>query len=162
MCDRCYHGRLLPLPLSNYLPKIKTMAYLKIQLPVYNKTLWETIKKDGTLEVSAEVDSLSEGYEMLKKQLDNLLAELDAQNRLAEDVETLKRPIEEKARDLKCITKDIEIATEDYKCLRLFLERLGIDQNQKRLNFDKQFLLSQASASEVEVVAENIYPGKEF
>ncbi len=44
------------------------MAYLNIQLPVYNKTQWETIKKDGTLEVSAEADSLSEGYEMLKKQ----------------------------------------------------------------------------------------------
>jgi hypothetical protein len=68
MCDRCYHGRLLPLPLSNYLPKIKTMAYLKIKLPVYKKTQWETLKKDGTLEASAEVESLSEGYEMLKKQ----------------------------------------------------------------------------------------------
>ena len=91
-----------------------------------------------------------------------MLAELDAQNRLAEDAETLERQIEKKARDLKCITKDIERATEHYKCLRLFLDRLGIDPNQKRLTFDKQFLLSQASASEVEVVAENIYPGKEF
>jgi hypothetical protein len=60
---------------TNHLPKIKTiMAYLKIKIPIYNKTKWETLKKDGTLEVSAEVDSLSEGYEMLKKQLDNLLA----------------------------------------------------------------------------------------
>jgi hypothetical protein len=114
------------------------MAYLKIKIPIYKKTKWETLKKDGTLEVSAEVDSLSEGYEMLNKQLDNLLAELDAQNRLAEDAETLERQIEEKARDLKCITKDIEISTEHYKCLRLFLETLGIDPNQKRLTFDKQ------------------------
>ena len=148
---------------TNHLPKIKTIiAYLKIKIPIYKKTKWKSLKKDGTLEVSAEVDSLSEGYEMLKKQLDNLLAELDAQNRLAEDAETLERQIEDKARDLKCITKDIERATEHYKCLRLFLERLGIDPNQKRLTFDKQFLFSQASASEVEVVAKNIYPGKEF
>ncbi|MEG4855662.1 MULTISPECIES: hypothetical protein [unclassified Microcoleus] len=128
------------------------MTFLKISIPVYKKDKWERLEKDGKLEVSSEVDSLSDAYEMLKQQLDNLLAELDAQNRLAEDSESLERQIQQKAYTLKTLTKDIERATEHYESLKLFLERLGIDPTAYQLTFDKRFLLQDASLSEVEIV----------
>ncbi len=125
---------------------------MKIKIPIYKKTKWETLKKDGILEVSAEVDSLSEGYEMLKKQLDNLLAELDAQNRLAEDSESLERQIQQQAHTLKTLLKDIEQATAHYESLRLFLQTIGVDPIAPRLTFDKRLLLQAASVSQVEIV----------
>ena len=129
------------------------MTFLKISLPVYKIDKWQRLEKDGKIEVSSEVDSLSEGYESLKIQIDNLLAELDGQNRLAEDCEKLENEIQEKARTLKQLTKDIEKATKHYENLRLFLEGLGVDPIARRLTFDEKFLLQDASVSEIEVLS---------
>ncbi|MEG4037669.1 hypothetical protein QUA03_28130 [Microcoleus sp. S36b_A4] len=135
------------------------MTYLKISIPVYKKDKWERLEKDGKLEVSSEVDSISDGYQILKDQLDDLLAELDAQNRLAEDAQQLEAEIKQKSYTLKTLTKDIERATAHYQSLKLFLERLGIDPAAHQLAFDKRFLLQDASLSEVEIVpSEPTYP----
>ena len=129
------------------------MTFLKISLPVYKKDKWDRLKKDGKIEVSSEVDSLTDGYESLKIQIDNLLAELDGQNRLADDAEKLDRQIQEKIYTLKTLVKDIEKATKHYENLRLFLERLGVDPIAHRLTFDEKFLLQDASLSEIEVLS---------
>ena len=96
------------------------MTFLKISLPVYKKYQWERLEKDGKIEVSSEVDSLTDGYEFLKIQIDNLLSELDAQNRLADDADKLEREIQQKTHTLKSLVKDIEKATKHYEKLRFF------------------------------------------
>jgi hypothetical protein len=46
---------------------LENWYYLKISIPIFKKDTWERLEKDGKLEVTSEVDSLSEGYEMLKQ-----------------------------------------------------------------------------------------------
>ncbi|MEG3955263.1 hypothetical protein [Microcoleus sp. herbarium2] len=129
-------------------------THLSISIPVYKKDRWDRTERDGKLEVSSDVDSLSEGYEELKQQLDKLLAELDAQNRLAESALVLENQIAQKAHKLKNLTEDIERATQHYKTLKVFLEALGIDPRTPRFTFDQQ-LISTASVTEVEALPEN-------
>jgi hypothetical protein len=128
------------------------MTFLKITLPIYKADKWDRLEKDGKIEVSSDVDSLSDGYEMLKQQIDKLLSELDAQNRLAENSQTLERQIMNQAHTLKILTQDIELATQHYESLKLFLQNMGIDPSTSRLTFDKKFLLKAASVSQVEIV----------
>jgi hypothetical protein len=55
--------------LSQYpLPKNKTML-LEISVPVYRRDRWGRLERDGKIQVSSEVDTLSEGYKSLKKSL---------------------------------------------------------------------------------------------
>jgi len=128
------------------------MTFLKISLPVYKIDKWDRLEKDGKIEVSSEVDSLSDGYESLKIQIDNLLAKLDSSIRLADDASKLETEIAQKAYTLKNLTRDIEKATEHYENLRLFLERLGVDPIAPRLTFDKRFLLQDASVTQIETL----------
>jgi predicted RNase H-like nuclease (RuvC/YqgF family) len=134
--------------------------HLSITIPVYKKDCWDRTERNGKLEVSSDVDSLSEGYEALKQQLDKLLAELDAQNRLAENALALDNQIQQKAYTLKRLTDDIERATRHYNDLKLLLEGLGIDPRRSRLTFDKELLLNAASVAEVEIVTSKL--GDEF
>ena len=128
------------------------MTFLKISLPVYKIDKWDRLEKDGKIEVSSEVDSLGDGYESLKIQIDNLLAKLDSSIRLADDASKLETEIAQKAYTLKNLTRDIEKATEHYENLRLFLERLGVDPIAPRLTFDKRFLLQDASVTKIETL----------
>ncbi|MEG4977090.1 hypothetical protein [Microcoleus sp. K4-B3] len=129
------------------------MTFLKISVPVYKKNKWENLDRDGKIEVSSDVDNLSEGYQSLKLEIDGLLSELDAQNRLAEEAHALELEIEKKVFTLKGLIKDIEKATQHYESLKFFLQRLGIDPVAPRLTFDKQFLPQDASLSQVEVIS---------
>ncbi|MCC3423451.1 MAG: hypothetical protein JGK12_05835 [Microcoleus sp. PH2017_01_SCD_O_A] len=128
------------------------MALIKISLPVYKRNKWQHVDKDGKMEVSSDVDDLSDGYQKLKDQIDKLLIELGAENRLAKDAYALEREIQEKAYKLKSLTEDIDRATEHLESLKFFLGRLGVDPLAQRLTFDQKFLLQEASFSEVEVV----------
>lgn len=128
------------------------MTLLKISVPVYKRNQWENLEKDGRIEVSSDVDNLSEGYQSLKLEIDKLLSEVKAENRLAEEAHALEHEIKNKSFKLKGILEDIEKATEHYENLKIFLERLGIDPTAPRLTFDKRFLLRDASLSEVESV----------
>jgi hypothetical protein len=139
------------------LPKIKTMTtYLSISIPVYTKDRWDRTEQNGKLEVSSDVDSLSVGYEELKQQLDILLADLDAQNRLAESALVLENEIQQKAHRLKKLTEDIDRATQHYKTLQVFLEVLGIDPKTPRFTFDEKLILS-AAVTEIEQTLQQNY-----
>jgi len=128
------------------------MTVIKISIPVYKKGNWNTLKKDGTVKVSSDVDNLSEGYKGLKVEIQKLLDEVAAENRLADQAHQLDKEIEDKARILSTLVRDIEKATEHYDNLKLFLQRLGIDPIAPRLTFDKRFLLRDAPLSQVEAV----------
>ena len=133
------------------------MAVIKISIPVYKKGNWGTLKKDGTVKVSSDVDNLSEGYKLLKVEIESLLAEIDAENRLACEACQLEKDIKEKALILKDLVRDIEKATEHYDNLKIFLQRLGIDPIAPRLTFDKRFLLRDPSLSQVEIVKSDVF-----
>jgi len=133
------------------------MTQLKIVIPVYAKDKWDRLEKRGHVEVHSDVDNLSEGYQDLKIQIDYLLAELNAQNRLAENAEALEKEITQQAFKLKNLLKDIQQATAHYESLQLFLEKLGIDPTMPRLTFDRKLLLQSASVSEVEVLPDHQY-----
>lgn len=131
------------------------MTFLKISLPVYKIDKWDSLQKDGKIEVSSEVDDLSEGYQNLKLQIDKLLLELNAQNRLAKEARELDTEIRIKTRKLESILKDIEKATEHCENLKFFLLHLGVDPNSSFLIFDKQLLLQESSLTEIEVISDS-------
>ncbi len=131
------------------------MTFIRISVPVYKKNCWDDLEKDGRVEVSSDVDNLSEGYQSLKLEIDKLLSELNAQDRLAKQAHDLENEIEQKARKLQYLLKNIEQATEHYESLRFFLHNMGIDPNSSRLTFDKRLLLQEASVAEVKLISES-------
>jgi FtsZ-binding cell division protein ZapB len=128
---------------------------LEISVPVYRRDRWNRLEKDGKIQVSSEVDTLSEGYKPLKHELDILLAQVDAETRLAETAETLQLEIDEKTRKLSRLAQDIERASEHYESLKIFLQNLGIDPTKKQLTFDKHLLLSSGSVSDVAAISDS-------
>jgi len=128
----------------------------EISIPVYRRDRWDRLERDGKIQVSSEVDSLSEGYKSLKKELDALLTQVDAETRLAETALTLQLEIDEKTRKLTAIAQDIERASEHYNNLKIFLQNLGIDPTKKgsQLTFDKHLLLSNGSVSDVVAISD--------
>jgi len=127
---------------------------LEISVPVYRKDRWHRLERDGKIQVSSEVDTLSEGYESLKQELDKLLTQVDAETRLAETAIQLQLEIDEKTRHLTRIAQDIERASEHYQNLKVFLQNLGIDPSKKQLTFDKHLLLSSGSVSDVAAISD--------
>jgi HD-GYP domain-containing protein (c-di-GMP phosphodiesterase class II) len=125
---------------------------LEISVPVYRRDRWNRLERDGKIQVSSEVDTLSEGYKSLKHELDTLLTQVDAETRLAETAETLQLEIDEKTRKLSRLAQDIERASEHYENLKIFLQNLGIDPTKKQLSFDKHLLLSSGSVSDVAAI----------
>jgi len=96
------------------------MTFLKISIPVYKTDKWDRLDQDGKIEISSEVDALTDGYESLKIQIDSLLAELNCQTRLAENCHNLELQIDEKARALKHLTRDFDRLTALDDNLKLF------------------------------------------
>jgi len=133
---------------------------LEISVPVYRRDRWGRLEKDGKIQVSSEVDTLSEGYKSLKQELDALLTEVDAETRLAETGLRLQLEIDENTRKLTELAKDIELASEHYKNFKVFLQNLGIDPIKKQLTFDKHLLLSSGPVSDV--AAKSDLPNYEF
>ena len=129
---------------------------LEISVPVYKRDRWGRLERDGKIQVSSQVDTLSEGYKYLKQELDALLTQVDAETRLAETALTLQLEIDEKTRKLTEIAQDIERASEHYKNFKVFLQNLGIDPNKKQLTFDKHLLLSSGSVSDVAAVSDSL------
>ena len=125
---------------------------LEIAVPVYRKDKWGRLERDGKIQVSSEVDSLSEGYLALKKELDDLLTQVNAETRLAGTALSLQLEIEEKTRKLNELKQDIGLAAEHYANFQTFLQNLGIDPKKKQLTFDKHLLLSSGSVEDVEVL----------
>jgi hypothetical protein len=122
---------------------------LEISVPVYRRDSWNRLEKDGRIQVSSEVDTLSEGYKSLKQELDALLTQVDAETRLAQTAMELQEEIDRKTYTLTRLAQDIERASEHYKNLKIFLENLGIDHTKKQLTFDTHLLLSSGPISDV-------------
>ena len=125
-----------------------------MSVPVYKRGRWNRLELDGKIELSREVDTLSEAYESLKQEVDAFLTRLDSETRLAETAEALQLEIDGHTSKLVALAKDIERASEHYKNLRVFLENLGIDPNKKQLTFDKHFLLSNGPVSDVAAMSD--------
>jgi hypothetical protein len=122
---------------------------LEISVPVYRRDRWDRLERDGKIQVSSEVDTLSEGYKSLKQELDALLTQVDAETRLAQTALALQEEIDKKNYTLTRLAQDIERASEHYKNFKIFLENLGIDHTKKQLTFDTHLLLSSGPVSDV-------------
>ena len=122
---------------------------LEISVPVYRKDRWLRLEKDGKIQVSSEVDTLSEGYKSLKQELDALLTQVDAETRLAQTALELQEEIELKTHTLTRLAEDIERASKHYEDLKIFLRNLGIDHTKRQLTFDTHLLLSSGPVSDV-------------
>ena len=133
--------------------------FLEISVPVYRRDRWGRLERDGKIQVSSEVDTLSEGYKSLKQELDVLLAQVEAETRLAQTVMELEEEIDKKTYTLTRLSQDIERASEHYKNLKIFLENLGIDHTKKQLTFDTHLLLSSGPVSDI---AATPLPNSEF
>ncbi len=84
------------------------MTVVKITIPVYKNGNRDILKKNGTVKVSSDVDNLSEGYKALKVEIQNLLDEVAAENRLADHAHQLDKEIENTTRILQSVVCDIE------------------------------------------------------
>ena len=122
---------------------------LEISVPVYRRDRWHRLERDGKIQVSSEVDTLSEGYKSLKQEVDALLSKLDAETRLAQTSLELQEEIDQKRYTLTRLAQDIERASNHYENLKIFLQNLGIDHSKKQLTFDTHLLLSSGPVSDV-------------
>jgi hypothetical protein len=59
------------------------MFNVKISVPTYQASSWGQLDKQGEVQISADVDSLSQEYPVMKAQIDELLKEASAENRLS-------------------------------------------------------------------------------
>lgn len=103
------------------------MFNVKISIPTYEANSWGRLDKQGEVQISADVDSLSQEYSVMKAQVDQLLKEVGAENRLIVDLEALEAKYENKQRSLDILEDKINLATQQLRRLENFLKRLGID-----------------------------------
>lgn len=127
-------------------------VHIEIRIPVYKIDKWERLNKQGKIEVSADTDTLSEGYTALREEIDRLLSELEAANRLADRLHEMEDEIKHKTYKLNLLRSDIVRATTHYESLQLFLKQFGVDAQSNRLTFDRELLLESSSAAAVEVL----------
>lgn len=103
------------------------MFNVKISLPTYTKNSWGRLDKQGEVQISSDVNSLSEEYPRIKAQVDELLEKANAENRLILDLELLEAAREKKQNSLDDLDNKIEQARHQLRLLENFLKRLGID-----------------------------------
>lgn len=130
------------------------MFNLKITLPTYRPDDYTSLCVSGELQVSAEVDTLSDGYTALKKQIDELLRETQAENKIVLDLQNLQSEIEEKAKTLKNLNRDVESAKAQLQRLKKFLALLGVNPFQYSLEIDSRVLNAVTLDEEVAAGAE--------
>jgi len=63
---------------------------LKMSVPVYKRGRWNRLELDGKIELSSEVDTLSEGYQSLKQEVDAFLLS----NGPVSDVAAMSNPLD--------------------------------------------------------------------
>jgi hypothetical protein len=91
------------------------MLNLKLSVPTYKVDSWKQLDTQGTLEISSEVDSLSEGYASIKAQVDELLTQASAENRLVLDLKDLESQRQNKQQSLHFLQNKINIATQQLR-----------------------------------------------
>jgi chromosome segregation ATPase len=90
----------------------------------------------------------------MKAQIDELLKEANAENRLVLDLKELERKCENKQRSLDILQDKINMARQQLRRLETFLKRLGIDPTSYTLIVDEKVALRAATTDDSgEVVA---------
>jgi DNA repair exonuclease SbcCD ATPase subunit len=117
---------------------------IRISVPTYKANSWGQFDKQGEIQVSAEVDNLSEGYAALKVQIDELLTQTSAENQIVANIQTLNSEIERRQSTLRNLNEAIERAKEQLQRLEKFLRRLGIDPSSYSLHISSNPALDAA------------------
>jgi hypothetical protein len=130
------------------------MFHLKIAIPTYKRDTFHNLQSPGELQVSAEVDVLSEGYQDLKLKLDELLRSIEAENQIVLDLASLHDNIAAKTRTLNRLENDIIAARKQLQKLEAFLQLLGISPTSHYLDIDNKVLRPILEARSTEVKAE--------
>jgi len=124
------------------------MFNVKISVPTYQASSWGQLDKQGEVQISADVDSLSQEYPVMKAQIDELLKEASAENRLVLDLKELERKCENKQRSLNILQDKINIARQQLRRMEDFLKRLGIDPASYTLMISEDIALKAAATNE--------------
>jgi len=130
-------------------------VHIKIRIPVYKKNDWGSFDRQGKVEVSSDVEALSEGYAALKGEIDQLVSEMDGSIRLAGSLREMETEIKTAAQTLEQLKRDIDRATRHYESLKLFLKQFGVDPQATRLTFDERLRLESSSEAAIEVLSED-------
>ena len=120
--------------------------HIKLSVPTFAKDKWQNLKVSGKLKVEGNVDNLSEGYNQLKLQIDALLEQVNAENRLSFSLEELEHKTRNKEQELRSLLTDIERMKDLKESLAAFLRGFGVDPKLNRLTFDKELLLESVSS----------------
>ena len=124
------------------------MFNVKISVPTYQANSWGQLDKQGEVQISADVDSLSQEYPVMKAQIDELLKEASAENRLVLDLKELERKCENKQRSLDILQDKINVARQQLRRMEDFLKRLGIDPASYTLIIEEKVALNAATTDE--------------
>ncbi len=124
------------------------MFNIKISVPTYKVNSWGQLNAQGEIVVSAEVDNLSEGYQALKTQIDELLIQSNAENQIVIDIQELSLQIDRRQASLKNLSQKIDTARAQLQRLEKFLRRLGIDPQSYSLEISSNPTLDAAIMDE--------------
>ena len=122
---------------------------IKITAPVFKSDKYGSFQKKAKIEIVGDFDNFSEGYVLLRAQVDELLKQSHAENTLLLNLHELESTISSKERTLVILNRKIETAKSQRQRLQNFLERLGIDPGSCSL-----FIADQPIGSAVAVEAE--------
>lgn len=134
------------------------MFNVKISVPTYRLNTWGHLDKQGEVELSAEVDALSDGYAALKEQVDELLAQVKAENRVVTELGTINSEIDKSQKTLRRLNERIDAAKSQLERLEKFLRRLGIDPNSYSLDINSNPALDAAIDEPAVAVEVETYP----
>jgi len=121
---------------------------VKISVPTYRANSWGQLDTQGEVQISSDVDSLSQEYPVMKAQIDELLKEASAENRLVLDLKDLERKCENKQRSLNILQDKINVARKQLRRMEDFLKRLGIDPASYTLMISEDIALKAVAIDE--------------
>jgi|SRR4028119_269150 hypothetical protein len=130
------------------------MFNVKISVPTYKVNSWGQLDKQGEVQISADLESLSQEYPVMKAQIDELLREASAENSLVLDLKELDRKCEQRQKSLNILQDKINVARQQLRRMEDFLKPLGIDPASYTLIIDEKVALREATTDDSgEVVA---------
>ena len=121
------------------------MFHVKFSVPTYITNDFGPLDKKGEVQISSDVDTLSDEYPRLKAQIDDLLKEVGAENRLVLDLEELERKCNQRKNTLYNLQEKIKVARQQLLRMEAFLKRLGIDPTSYTLIIDEKVALREAA-----------------
>ncbi|TAG92615.1 MAG: hypothetical protein EAZ09_06365 [Oscillatoriales cyanobacterium] len=115
------------------------MAILKISVPVYKLNSWSKHEVDGFVEVSSDCDNLSDAYDRLLPQINELLEKLQSQARIASELSDLESQLSSIQSRLSTNKRLLHRATKQYQRLKIFLQQFGVSAGDNFLCIDNTF-----------------------